>query len=240
MKYLLAIIFLMQLIIFPQYSAYPSELWDTTIDTIKAELRIPSQDIFDKYKNDKTFNYDPEAETVESIWDKIMNWINRQIFGLQRSKAYYTFIDYLLYVLMIAALIIIIFGLIKSDVRGLFYGKRTKQKIKVEEFEEDIHKINFDELITKAIDKKDYKVAVRYLYLKALKILSDEKLIELQINKTNRDYLYEIKKKDLAIFFSQATRSFEFIWYGDFPVEIDLYSQTGNIFNKLYAAAREE
>ena len=239
-KYLLAILFISQNSLLAQYRAFSSEEKTVEQDTFKVELRLPQQNILDKYRKDKTFDYSPNPETTESLWDKIISWINRQLFGLQTSKTYSDITDYLLYGLMVAALIIIIIGLFKSEIRGFFYGAQKEQKIRFEEQEEDIHKINFDELIAQAVENKEYKIAVRYLFLKTLKLLSDKKIITLQSNKTNRDYFSEIEKNDIADLFSRAALSFELAWYGDFTVDENQYRNSTVLFNNLYETTQEE
>lgn len=245
--YLLAILFVSQNSLLAQYRAFSPEerslaQKNTVVvqDTFKVELRLPSQNILDKYKKDKTFDYSPNPETTESFWDKIINWINRQLFGLQTSKTYSDIIDYLLYGLMVAALIIIILGLFKSEIRGFFYSVKKEQKIRFEEQEEDIHKINFDKLIARAVENKEYKIAIRYLFLKTLRLLSDQRIINLQSNKTNQDYLSEIKKNEVADLFSRVALGFELAWYGDFPVDENQYRNSRIIFNNLSETLQEE
>jgi hypothetical protein len=139
---------------------------------------------------------------------------------------------------MMLALILIIRGLIKADRRGLLFGKVNSNEIKIIESDEDISQLNFDELISSAIESKDYKLAIRYLFLKSLKLLSEKGLIELRNNKTNYQYLSEIKNNQIADVFRNATSSFEWIWYGDFPVNDAILKSSQNEFNKLFALIR--
>ncbi len=67
---------------------------------------------------------------------------------------------------MIVALILIIRGLLKADRRGLLFGKSNSDELKMNELNEDISNLNFDDLISSAIETKNYKLAIRYLYLK--------------------------------------------------------------------------
>ena len=240
------LLFLSQQILFAQHRAFSPEERSSVIDTFKVELRHPSENILDKYKSNKTFDYSPTPEAAESFWDKLMKWITKALiwiintlFGKRSSEAISIMIDYILYGLMVAALIIVIIGLFKSEIRGFFYGANKEQKIKFAEYEEDIHNINFDELIAKAVDSKEYKIAVRYLFLKSLKLLSDKNIITLQINKTNHDYLSEIKKSELAKQFSKAALGFEVAWYGNFHVGEEHYKYSENIFKELFDLAKE-
>ncbi|OGU68846.1 MAG: hypothetical protein A2W30_00930 [Ignavibacteria bacterium RBG_16_36_9] len=198
------------------------------------DLRMLSDDILEKYKNDPEFDYDGGPKEAEDWISKIKNWINQQLAILRSSKAYSTLLDYLYYGLMIAALILIVRGLIKADRRGLLFGKINSNEIKIIESEEDISQINFDELISIAIESKQYKLAVRYLFLNSLKLLSEKGLIELKNNKTNYQYLSEIKNNQIADVFRNTTSSFEWIWYGDFPVDENIMKSSQNDFSELF------
>ena len=222
---------------YPYYDNYA----DTTKKILPAadeeliiDVRLLSDNLLDKYKNDPEFDYDGGPKEAEDWISKIRNWINQQLAILRSSKTYSTLLDYLYYGLMIAALILIIRGLIKADRRGLLFGKINSNEIKMIESEEDISQFNFDELITAAAERKDYKLAVRYLFLKSLKLLSEKELIELRNNKTNHQYLSEIKNHRISSAFQIATSRFEWIWYGDFPVDDKVMKSSQNDFNELF------
>jgi len=222
---------------YPYYDNYA----DTTKKILPAsdeeliiDVRLLSDDLLEKYKNDPDFDYEGGPKEADDWITKIKNWINQQLAILRSSKTYSTLLDYLYYGLMIAALILIIRGLIKADRRGLLFGKINSNEIKMIESEEDISKINFDELIAAAAERKDYKLAVRYLFLKSLKLLSEKEIIELRNNKTNHQYLSEIKNNRISNAFQIATSRFEWIWYGDFPVDENVMKSSQKDFNELF------
>lgn len=216
------------------YADTTKKILPTADEELIIDVRLLSDDLLDKYKNDPEFDYDGGPNESDDWITKIRNWINQQLAILRTSKVYSTLLDYLYYGLMIAALILIIRGLIKAERRGLLFGKINSNEIKMIENEEDISQINFDELITAAIERKDYKLAVRYLFLKSLKLLSEKELIELRNNKTNHQYLSEIKNNRISNAFQIATSRFEWIWYGDFPVDESVMKTSQNDFNELF------
>ena len=142
--------------------------------------------------------------------------------------------DYFYYGLAILAVFLIIRGLIKGDRRGLFFGHKNQNQIKVADNEEDINQLNFDELINIAIENKHFKLAVRYLFLKSLKLLSHREFIQLKNNKTNHQYLSEIKNNIIASAFQETTSRFEWIWYGDFPVDENTMKISQDEFSNLF------
>ena len=198
------------------------------------DVRLLSSDLLEKYKNDPEFDYSGGPEKSEDWITKIKNWINQQLAVIRSSKVYSTLLDYLYYGLMIAALVLIIRGLFKADRRGILFGGINSNEIKMIESEEDISQLNFDELIAASLERKDYKLAVRYLFLKSLRLLSEKGIIEKRNNKTNHQYLAEIKNISISEAFQIATSRFEQVWYGDFQVDENVMKSSQNDFNQLF------
>ena len=226
-----------------QYSAVDSVEYDyyrvlPANDALDLEIRIPSEDILQVYLNDPDFNYDYTKSEPDDWFAKIKNWINQQIISLTRSESFSTILDYLYYGLMLLALILIVRGLIKGDRRGLFFGHVNSEKIKFSEQKEEITMPNLEDLISSAIQKKDYKLAVRYLFLKSLQLLSSKGIIELKENKTNYQYLSEIKNVSVSNAFRKTTSRFERVWYGDFPIDNNVFQVSQQEFNELFALVR--
>ncbi|MGB5289596.1 MAG: DUF4129 domain-containing protein [Ignavibacteriaceae bacterium] len=197
-------------------------------------VRILPEDILEKYKNDSAFNYDNNQKEAEDWITKIKNWINQQLALIRSSKTFSTALDYFYYLLAILALILILRGLIKGDRRGLLFGKVANNEIKMIVRDEDLNLLNFDELIKRAIENKEYRLATRYLFLKSLKLLADGEIIEPRNNKTNQQYLQEIKNSEIAEAFQGATLRFEWIWYGEFPVNEEIMKNSQIDFNRLF------
>ncbi|MFN3393169.1 MAG: DUF4129 domain-containing protein, partial [Candidatus Thermochlorobacter sp.] len=121
------------------------------------------------------------------------------------------------YVLSIAIMIFLVLTLMKADLRGLFYGAKTLDTIAFQA--EDL--LSTDELsqrIEDAISKREYRHAVRYLFLRVLKELAAHDLIVWRIDKTNRDYVHELRRPDLKVLLADLARLFEYVWYGNFEL----------------------
>ena len=206
----------------------------STEEELVVEVRILDDELLNKYKNNTDFNYESGPEEADDWITKIKNWINQQIALLRTSETYLILIDYFYYGLMIIGLFLIIRGLIKADRRGLLFGKTNSNKIHMIETEEDISSMNFDELIFSAMESRNYKLAIRYLFLKSLQQLSDKGFIELRNNKTNYQYLSEINNNQIANLFRRTTLRFEWVWYGDFPVDENIMKTSQNEFNDLF------
>lgn len=188
-------------------------------DSSKTEVRRPNPEEQKKILEDKDYKYDRVGPAPKSAWERFTEWFWRwvdKIFSSTGGKIGFNIFKYLL---IAAAIGIIIYLLLKNNFRALFYGKSASVQIDFSEFEEDIHKINFDMLIEEAIAKKDFKKAIRLHFLKLLKELTDKNLIVWQIDKTNNDYSIELSNSKYSAQFKELALLYEYIWYGDFQLD---------------------
>lgn len=108
--------------------------------------------------------------------------------------------------------------------KGLFVRSAKNKVIEVVPTEDELFlQQNFDQLIHQSYKLGDYKVAVRYLFLKTLRQLSDKSFIAFGIDKTNSRYLNEIPSQRSADF-AELIRQYEYIWYGNFPIDQQYYA----------------
>ena len=170
------------------------------------------------YLHDKEFKYFEDPESTMTLWEKLMDWIKKQIAKLLSLESAGTVWDVFTYVLIAFAVIAIIFGIYKSEIKGLFFSNKNADGLKVSESIEDIHSINYESMIEEAIANRNYRFALRLNYLRSLKILSDKEIINWKIDKTNHEFIGEIKHSNLKSTFSNITSEFESIWYGGFEI----------------------
>lgn len=87
-----------------------------------------------------------------------------------------------------------------------------------------------DVLLRNAIRSGNYRLAVRYLYLQVLNKLAERKIIEINSNKTNYEYVNEIRKHKFANDFASLTLQYEYVWYGEYAVDEKLFAQIQGSF----------
>ncbi|MBN8697586.1 MAG: hypothetical protein J0L87_13730 [Bacteroidetes bacterium] len=181
--------------------------------------------------NNKDYIYDRVGPAPKTPWEKFKEWFWHMVDELFDSKGGQVGLSIFQYALIIAAIVLIIILLVKTDIRSVFYGKSASVAIDFKELDEDIHKINFEELIAKAIANKDYRKAVRLHFLKLLKDLTDKNLIKWQIDKTNHDYSIELAQSKYSSQFQELSLLYEYIWYGDFDINESNFKNTITKFN---------
>lgn len=109
---------------------------------------------------------------------------------------------------------------------NFFFNKKNKKlNIHDQNLQENIHEINFPESIANFELQKDYRSAIRYHFLLVLKKLSTQKFITWNPEKTNKDYLTEIKRPDFKAHFKELIYIFDYVWYGEFVITEEQYQQ---------------
>ena len=78
-----------------------------------------------------------------------------------------------------------------------------------------IHETDLERFLREALAEGNYALCIRLYYLQTIKTLSEKGHIKWAREKTNRDYLREMRAHRLGREFREVTRSFERIWYGN-------------------------
>ncbi len=188
-------------------------------DSSKIQIRQPDEVQQQKLMDNPDYQYDRGGPAPKTWWDRFKEWIGKSIERIFDSSGGRLGLSVLPYIIVFAVIIIVILLLLKNDLRSVFYGKSAALTIDFKEFQEDIHNLNFDDLIADAVTKKDYRRAVRLHFLKLLKELTDKNLITWQIDKTNNDYSIELSKSTFSTKFKELALVYEYIWYGDLQLD---------------------
>jgi len=156
-------------------------------------------------------------------------WYANEIFRKRQPKEQSSFISHPFFQTFLWFIIIggfaafLIMYLYNSNV-GLF---RRSGVIPTEEREpetEDIFAINYQREIDKSVEKGNYRLAVRLMYLRLLKNLSDKNIIQYKQDNTNFDYLMQLQPGGMYADFFRLTRNYEYCWYGQFEIDKEKFA----------------
>jgi hypothetical protein len=198
-------------------------------DDTQVDVRKTADGKIDDLKQDPDLDY-TITPTVESVWSRILWFIASLFLSMLSDADEGGWLKYLIWGIGIAILMYVIMRLLKIDALRVFYSGEGKS-ITYTALDENIHEMDFDKLISKAVAAGDYRLAIRLQFLQALKILSDKHLIHWQPGKTNHDYMMELGKSNLRTGFTELNEYFEYAWYGNFPIAPELFGKVQNIFN---------
>ncbi|GAB4015167.1 DUF4129 domain-containing protein [Spirosoma koreense] len=186
-------------------------------------VRYPRPEQLRDLQTDHDYQYGNDAPPPENPIARFFNWLFRKLAVFLSSQAYQNIWQYII-LAVIAGLVIYL--LMKAEVLGFLFPKKSRTgSLDYENLSENIHEINFDLAVQEAVDQHNFRLAVRLLYLQTIKHLTDAGRIDYKPDKTNRQYVYELKNTPYQPDFEHLTRQFEFVWYGDFPIDETQFTQ---------------
>jgi hypothetical protein len=196
-------------------------------DSSAIELRNFDQDAVQKLKNNPELRY-AQAPAVMSLWERFKIWLNRILESLLRAAATTDWVSVLVVALALIAIIYVAMRLMNVD--PIILLRKTQAPLKGGVLEEDIHSLDFEKLIREAVQQQQYRLAIRLLFLQALKLLADHHHIHWQPGKTNHDYLEELTDDRLRSGFSELNFYFEYAWYGNFTISPKLFAKVAAVY----------
>jgi len=126
----------------------------------------------------------------------------------------------------------LVYILLNEGGTGLFTVNRNKNINSYDEITADnIENADIHTLIKNAENNQDYRLAIRYYYLLVLKTLSLKNHIKFEDDKTNNEYLNEVSDKPFSKDFAYTSYLYNYIWYGEFPLDTVKYNKAKNDFS---------
>ena len=169
----------------------------------------------DKQKQDSQHDDKPGKADSFLIW-----LLNSAVIRMLFWAIAIFFVSFILYRLFLSS------GIFNRNSRSLPVDRKLED-------EQNRSASDYDKLIQQSRTLGDYRLAVRYLFLKNLVHLADKEFLQLSADKTNYQYVQEIaidKKNE----FSSLVLTYEYIWYGNFPLNLETYTGIEKRFNSFY------
>ncbi len=207
----------------------PNYPYDSTL----VEPRSFDQSKLDALTASSDFVYIQEDAQTYSIWDQILRWLAEMIAALFFSEGNGKGIRYFIYGVATITFCYVLMKLMGIETAQLLYRRGKVSKLEAKVLIEDLEGIDFSQAIQDAVQKQDYRSAVRFLYLFMLKKMDEKELIEWKENKTNHELELELKQPKLKKDFEKATYLFERIYYGAFQVKQQQYEQAKTTFGDI-------
>lgn len=199
------------------------------ISTVAQKLSFDEASI-EKYKKDSDYDYSV-YQVSESSWDQFKIWIGRHynrlmrwLFGDYEASSVLAFLIKIFpYLIVVGIFILFIYLFVKYNWRKRIFNEPDASSLLFSEEEDIIRRKDIDQLIEKALQIQNYRLAIRYQYLKSLRFLEEGNIIKYEFSKTNQDYIKELQQHPIRSLFSEITRYYDFAWYGGFPVSLAQY-----------------
>jgi len=176
--------------------------------------RFGSEEITN-FQSDDDFFYLDEDESKTDNSSMLTSWFRNMINMYFNNSFSHFLLNNLHYIILIIAIIFTLIKVGKLEFGSVSFKSRNNNFATVYTDHEDVHKIDFDKAIQKALKQNNYRLAIRFHYLNILKQLSLSGIIEHSIHKTNMEYMYEIKEENIRSKFKEVAFIFDYIWYGE-------------------------
>lgn len=137
-------------------------------------------------------------------------------------------VAYLLIFILIGAVIYMIFANVKFD-------KNIEDDALSNDHIEDIEEIDALDGFKKALMAGDYRSAIRMQFIKVLQLLQENNRINWRPEKTNKDYLRELRGTNEKSVFRKLSGIYELVWYGNTKIQRESFEQINPSFEKFIA-----
>lgn len=210
---------------------------DGSYDSTQLVQSVFPENALQQLRQDDDLNYPVELREKSSLMAWVLGFFALLYSWFQSlfSNTIGSFENFmtLLYIISGSIILYLFYRLFVSRYGALFSFKNSSARMPYEVGKEDIHEINFAEEIQNAVNASQYGLAVRLVYLQALKELSDHQQIHWDPGKTNRQYYYEISNQEVKGHFQQLSYDFSYIWYGHFEAKKNTFDRALEQLNSI-------
>jgi len=194
------------------------------------ELRSIPDSTIRNLKKQRDFAYANDS----SYWKRAVKDTGSSDEGLFRlldSKGFLYFI----YIFFGSALVYALYKIISDNNLRFFYRKPAKlgegPLAEAELPEEDL-----DQLLKKAMDQGDHRLATRYLYLKTLRMLEAREMIRWHIRTTDEEYARQMDARPEGENFRWVMGVYERVWYGKFSLSDQQFARLVQYFQDFHTS----
>jgi hypothetical protein len=141
----------------------------------------------------------------------------------------------LLWIIIIGSFIGAIGWYLSTNDTAIFRKRNTVVAATAEDdtMPDDIFAIDYQKELDRATAGKDYRLAIRLMYLRLLKSSAEKNIIQYAQERTNFEYLSQVHKTSYYNEFFGLTRNFEYAWYGKFTVTDQAFEKIKNDFDNF-------
>ncbi len=191
------------------------------------------------YAANDDFNYMNLTIQPPSIWQRLQWWFGALIASIFDNPNTPWLSNVLFYVILVAVLGLAIYYIIRLKYGSGFSSESKHFSLANSGLVRGNEKIDYDQLIKEAIEENQFKLAIRYLYLKTLHFLHSKKVIAFKDWKSPYDYEKELDS-GIVTTYRSLTGLFEHAWYGDFNVSTAEFEEGRKLANTIESKVDEK
>jgi len=204
----------------------------------KTSMVNQTQDVVFKENLDRKYadlknSYEVDnAATPKKTWlDMLYKFFTRLLPSIN-----FDFVIPVIRIFIYVALIILILYVLKriffAELSWKFWENRENNRPVIEDVVK-LSESDWENKISLALEKRDFRLAIRYYFLLLLKVISDKGWINLDSQKTNSDYIDEMKNRPDSGEFIQLSKAYEYIWFGELALSESSYKGLLKRFDQM-------
>jgi hypothetical protein len=202
-------------------------LFAFNIAYVRAQLDEPVYHPIDKSDWQKTvdgLNYNEKPEKQTEIPDPTL-----PDAPIASGLTIFKILGFLLIAGVLIFLLVYLFG------SGLFSKNKVPDTFinTITELDERPMESDLERYLREALERRDFRLAIRIYYLMILKSLNDAEIITWKKEKTNMDYMRELRQHPNYDAFSSNTYIFEYVWYGEKVIHEPQFNSLSKPFIQL-------
>lgn len=217
------------ILIFSGITVFPA--MDQAADTTHMFVRQPGPEFIEAFRSQPEFNYaSPPLETnfMQRLWGYLQQHLGNWDEFLEAIPVVFKVLFW--------GLVIFLLFIVISTIRlyRLFYSDQEIIAPVVVSPGVDDQLIDYDEAIRLEVEQKQYRRAIRLLYLKVIHVLRLRDYIHFSKEKTNVDFMLDLSGEDLKSKFHAITSVYNHVWYGELEIAEDQYRRFETNFQSFY------
>ena len=194
-------------------------------DTIVIKTTYPTKTQEEKVFSQVDLEFAKKIEDKDvGLWGRFWDWLTNLIFGKADADTKQNLQTIFIWALALVGLAIVVWLFTSTQFTSFLKGTTKSSAFNFSDVGEDISTIDFTARIKKAIEDNDYRLAVRWLYLKQLFLLNEKNKISYQQFKTNIDYTHELTNTAHQTDFKAISRIYDYVWYGKYDITLSKFS----------------
>lgn len=202
------------------------------VDTTHVSVRLPASGFAESFKAQKEFDY-TKPSVKRNFLMQLYEFLKQKMGKLEKISIVLPWLVRLVFAGLIIFLLII--AVTKTRLYRIFYSPGAISGPAVEISSPDDNPPDLDNAIRQQFEQKQFRLAVRLLYLKLISQLRVKEFILFSQEKTNIDYFRELTDKELKSNFAAVTSIYNHVWYGDVEISEDQYLRFEKSFQSVFA-----
>lgn len=196
------------------------------------DLRHFDEEKIKSYQMDPAFDYSTDYAISDSIITLFIAWMLDQLSSIFRSMGMENIWPFIFRILIIGVVLMVLYYILKNRY-GSVLERNSKSFVPMGVLNVTGQKIDYEALINESRASGDYKLAIRYQFLKCLHELHHSEQIKITTWKAPLDYVDELPGEKQEPF-SALVSLFEVTWYGDYDAQEAQFDQSNQLVQAIY------